>query len=1064
MSTQDQGDLLLRTLRERAKELNCLYLVDEVLQDGEAPVATILSRVVAAIPGGWYAPDSCHACIEYDGATYHSPGFQPLVQELSEPLPMGDSQSGTLRVGYSVEEPELDTGPFLNDEVKLVRTLAARIGQGLLHRQLEPLFRSANGRSTEGSGTTRDSWRAVVEMLRLTDQELFGKVVRKLLNHLCYLGIDDARAILQRLDWPAEEDKAHDGINRATRRRAGDTLKSQAEVVLHIAQAHLPAETLYRQCQTWIMDHRVDNLLDVLEDSATGLADIVHALDRFMASGVNESDLSLPTSSAVRVSLVRRFLSRRLEFIKLAKDLVSISDFCALGHRLIYPQRSNGYIGGKGAGLFVAMQVVQREAANHKELQGIKCPKTWYLTSDAVLDFVHQNHLEELLEHKYRDIAQIRLEYPNLVALFKNSAFSSQIQTGLSMALDDFSDRPLVVRSSSLLEDGAGAAFSGKYKSLFVANQGPKKLRLEALMDAIAEVYASMYGPDPIQYRKERGLLDFPEEMGILIQEVVGKRVGKYLLPAYAGVALSRNEFRWSPRIKTNDGLLRLVPGLGTRAVDRVGEDYPVLIAPGQPRLRVNASMDDTVRYSPRFIDVINLESNTIETVSVTSLLSYCGNRMPGLRQVYSRIDSGMLQSVTGLYDPEVDTLIPTFETLLNGPEFVSRMRFLLQTLEEQFGGPVDLEFAADEDDFYLLQCRPQSAKSGVGPVQVPHGVPRESLLFEANHNICQSRVEGITHVVNVSAKDYDALSSIQELRAVGQIIGRLNDLLPKRHFILIGPGRWGSRGDIKLGVNVTYSDISNTAALVEVALRRGNYQPDLSFGTHFFQDLVEAEIAYVPLYPHMEGQFFAQDFLASAPNLLASLLPDAAHLAHVVHVVDIPSNTSGLMLEILGDGDEGRAVGRFVPPPLPGKGKPQDLYIDKTTRFEGADHWLWRQRMADRLAIELDGSALGVVALYLFGSTKNATAGPDSDLDLIVHIRGTDQQRRELSAWLDGWSKSLDEANFLRTGKRQGDLLDIHYVTDADLAARTSFAARIGALSDAARPLLLKCTVDESE
>ncbi len=119
---------------------------------------------------------------------------------------------------------------------------------------------------------------------------------------------------------------------------------------------------------------------------------------------------------------------------------------------------------------------------------------------------------------------------------------------------------------------------------------------------------------------------------------------------------------------------------------------------------------------------------------------------------------------------------------------------------------------------------------------------------------------------------------------------------------------------------------------------------------------------------------------------------------------------------------------------------------------------------MADRLAIELDGSALGVVALYLFGSTKNATAGPDSDLDLIIHVRGTDQQRRELSAWLDGWSKSLDEANFLRTGKRQGDLLDIHYVTDADLAARTSFAARIGALSDAARPLLLKCTVDESE
>ncbi|MBK6678651.1 MAG: hypothetical protein IPG53_00820 [Ignavibacteriales bacterium] len=99
------------------------------------------------------------------------------------------------------------------------------------------------------------------------------------------------------------------------------------------------------------------------------------------------------------------------------------------------------------------------------------------------------------------------------------------------MALDDFGDRPIIVRSSSLLEDQVGSAFSGKYKSLFLANQGSKPERLSALMDAIAEVYASTFGPDPIEYRTERGLIDFHEEMGIMIMEVVGTRVGDYFFP-----------------------------------------------------------------------------------------------------------------------------------------------------------------------------------------------------------------------------------------------------------------------------------------------------------------------------------------------------------------------------------------------------------------------------------------------------------------------------------------------------------------------------------------------------
>ena len=148
-------------------------------------------------------------------------------------------------------------------------------------------------------------------------------------------------------------------------------------------------------------------------------------------------------------------------------------------------------------------------------------------------------------------------------------------------------------------------------------------------MDAIAEVYASIFGPDPTEYRSERGLLDVHEEMGIMIQEVVGQAVGKYFLPACSGVAFSNNEFRWSARIKREDGLIRLVPGLGTRAVDRVADDYPVLIAPGQPSLRVNVTADEVLRYSPKRIDLINLETNAFETVDVARTPAPCRRHVP---------------------------------------------------------------------------------------------------------------------------------------------------------------------------------------------------------------------------------------------------------------------------------------------------------------------------------------------------------------------------------------------------------------------------------------------------
>jgi hypothetical protein len=278
---------------------------------------------------------------------------------------------------------------------------------------------------------------------------------------------------------------------------------------------------------------------------------------------------------------------------------------------------------------------------------------------------------------------------------------------------------------------------------------------------------------------------------------------------------------------------------------------------------------------------------------------------------------------------------------------------------------------------------------------------------------------------------------------------------------VLIGPGRWGSR-DIKLGVPVTYADISNAAVLMEVARKRGNYVPELSFGTHFFQDLVESDIRYIPLYPDEPEEFLDETFLRRAPNLLLEMIPELRRLADVVRVIEAQHKKEGQVLRILLNSDLDEALGIFDNPraaAVVARGSP-----DTMVEVPSEAHWRWRLRMVERIARDLDPDRFGVQALYVFGSVKNATAGPSSDIDLLIHDAGSGRKREALDLWLDGWSRSLAEMNYLRTGYKNPGLLDVHYVTDGDIEKRTSFAAKIDAVSDAARRVRLRRRREKTE
>jgi pyruvate, water dikinase len=1050
------NERLLWALQERAKELACLYEVEELLDAAEKPLEDVFAGIIEAIPPGWQYPDICAATIEFEGRKFGPAGLVSTPWAQSADIVVQDKKVGTINVYYTEKMPDADEGPFLKEEGKLIRTIADRVGHLILHRQLRGVVQEWRHARASLAEKRPEEWRVVLNLLRRTDQDLFVRISRKMATHLAWSGIGEAQALLQGFGQDRRGDDGVVGETNEPSQRVplGNPLKLADEVVA-LAQARLSGGELLERIERWIHEDRSAFLVQTVANVQASPEEVANAIRRYLHLVPEGAGLAPPTLNIARVSLIRRFLSREPAYIRVAKEFVDLEDILFLLDHLVCLPGSRGMLGGKLAGMFLAEQVLRRMARTHPEIGAVRVPRAWYVASDAVRGFVRHNNLEEVYEQKYKEIDQVRLEYPHLVQVFKNSEFPPELVKGLSLVLDDLHDTPIIVRSSSLLEDRFGAAFSGKYKSLFLANQGTKRERLNALMDAMAEVYASIHGPDPIQYRAERGLLDFQEEMGIMIQEVVGARVCRYYFPAYAGVALSRNEFRWSQRIKREDGLIRMVPGLGTRAVDRVREDYPVLVAPGQPALRVNVTPDEVARYSPQQIDVVDLEDRCLKTLKIRTLLAECGQEYPELHRIVSlKQDSRIVKPVGTLVDLEPGEPVVTFDGLISDTPLVKRVGAMLRLLEASLGHPVDMEFASDGSDFYLLQCRPQSFNRENVAAAIPRDLAEKSIVFSANRYVSNGRIPDVTHIVYVDPDRYNALADHAELQAVGRAVSRLNVVLPKRQFILIGPGRWGSRGDIKLGVNVTYSDINNTAMLAEIARKRGNYVPDLSFGTHFFQDLVEASIRYLPLYPDDPGTVFNERFLRESENELGSLAPEFAYLGEVVRVVDVPKACPGMVFWVLMNADEDRAVGILVP-----AGRPPDMPSEEAqpgeTPREG--HWRWRLRMAERIAAQGDAARFGVVAMYVFGSAKNATAGPGSDIDILVHVRGTEEQRKALTTWLEGWSLCLDEMNFLRTGLRSGGLLDVHLVTDEDIAARSSYAVKIGNVTDAAWELPLR-------
>lgn len=617
-------------------------------------------------------------------------------------------------------------------------------------------------------------------------------------------------------------------------------------------------------------------------------------------SGFDETD---PEQLALKQELGRMLIGHHPTFTRLSDRYLTLEDLFAIRNRLI----GVGRIGGKAAGMLLARRILLTE----KDESGIDFAErlddhdSFYIGSDVFFTFLVNNDLFRLRLRLTCNSATSHEEFQEIEQRFLAGRFPAAIVEQFRAMLDYYGQAPIIVRSSSLLEDSFGNAFAGKYRSVFCANQGDPEARLADFMRAVKLVYASALNPDALCYRSKRGLGENDEQMAILVQRVSGMPYQDYFFPTLAGVAFSRNLYAWNDRIDPRQGIIRLVFGLGTRAVERVASDYPRMIAISHPYLRPEVGAK-VAKYSQRYVDLLDLEANQFASRFLTDVL--VDSSYPKLYLFVSTMrDNDPYDPVSERVSGSADQWVLTFNNLIRRTDFVAFIGKILTKLEEAYGQPVDVEFTASVDAHEhvrvnLLQCRPLSLPGSLQDVSVPASLEPQRILFRAHRMICGGVVERIRYILYIDPKHYHQLG-FESKKSLGRLVGQINrhPAIRDEKIIMMGPGRWGT-SNIALGVNVSYADIDNASVLVEVALEEAGHVPEVSYGTHFFHDLVEGQIIYLPVYPDDSAAQFQRQFFETAPNVLLELLPHAGEFEPVLRLIDIPKVTGGAYAHLVAD------------------------------------------------------------------------------------------------------------------------------------------------------------------
>ena len=613
----------------------------------------------------------------------------------------------------------------------------------------------------------------------------------------------------------------------------------------------------------------------------------------FDSVGSGQEEPTDPEGIALKKNIMRCLLGNEPQMLALCEKYFTVRDLMDIKKREI----GTGCIGGKTVGMLLARNMI-RAANPELYARRIENHDSYFIGADVFYTYAVQNNSWDLRTKMVEPEDRLRIA-PKFRQRLLRGEFMPAIKDQFVSMLEYFGQSPIIVRSSSLLEDGIGNAFAGKYESVFCPNQGTLEERYRDFERAVRQVYASTVSPEAYRYRIERNLLDRDEQMALLVMRVSGDIHGSYYYPHIAGVGHSKNLYATGTLGKENKGMLRLVFGMGTRAVDREADDYARLIRLDKPLAPPMVDAKDAYKFSQHNVDVINLDLNRFDTVPMEKV---CKNKKDlntdaSLFMEQDSYTANYFREI-GLRNEPVPDIV-NFSKLLRKTDFAPVMTEVMALLEERYNYPVDIEYACNftpdgEYKVNLLQCRTIQTQ-GLGQAGVMPKV--KDFLFRINGNFMGGNAcVPIRYAVFVQVEAYLDLPESRKYQ-VARKIGELNQIITEDGAILMGPGRWGTTTP-SLGVPVSFAEISHYACMCELSYQSHGLRPELSYGSHFFQDLVETGIHYAAIYREEKDCIFREDLFAQYPEVYEALTGDTI-LKDVIRVYDLGKDNAILYSEL---------------------------------------------------------------------------------------------------------------------------------------------------------------------
>ena len=515
-----------------------------------------------------------------------------------------------------------------------------------------------------------------------------------------------------------------------------------------------------------------------------------------------------------------------------------------------------GSLGGKGRGLaFINTLIYNYDFNKHVPDINIRSPRTSVIGTDEFEYFIERNRIRER-------IADIE-NYGEIKQIFTSGVLTDTLIRRLRVLLK-LINRPLAVRSSGMFEDSLSQPFAGIFETYLLPNNHPDiNVRLNQVMDAIKLVYASVYSPEARGYIEAINYKLDEEKMAIVIQEVVGNQYGDVYYPHISGVAQSYNYYPFA-HMKPEEGFAIAALGLGKYVVDG-GSAYR--FSPIYPAVEILTPKDLYKNSQVKFL-AVDLAKNDVNLLE---------GEMAGLREMDIDVAEGheTLRHLASVYDRENQRLIPGITT--PGPRVINFSNVLkyeycpmaktietvLDIVKEAMGTPVEIEFAIDltrdadyKTTFYLLQIKPLIGAELDYQVNMDE-ISKDEIVIFSDKGMGNGLVADITDVIYIDKDEFDK-SKTQEMVVE---IEHLNHQMRKenRKYILVGPGRWGTR-DRWIGIPVNWPQISNAKIIVETSFT--GYPLDASSGSHFFHNVTSMNVGYFSVQPEMGISFIDYELL----------------------------------------------------------------------------------------------------------------------------------------------------------------------------------------------------------